>query len=327
MPYTIQDAFLTKSEFQGDYSENIQDFSGTKGIIGLTPQTKSGTATATYTLGASDTYESYISYSYWPNGTDTLNDIINNIGYIFTGNIATFSRTSFTLNTTELAIGSVILPSIPNTQGGSNKVTFSDKKYAILDYTHDTTNGVGYGKVLELGYDKFGNRTITKIYDNSANPHIWNPVIITENVGGVSPVERVGTSTYASGSYTVTPNRTSERWYKYDSTSLENIILNVGRDPGLYGGGPQFGVDDIVLDTDQPAIGSKVVSGRDGGNPGDVSWVVIGAQPEDDGENNHWNLMPTVWKLVTNNRGIPVIDTIYDNSEVPYIWYPTVIRS
>lgn len=167
MPYFIQNAFLTKFQLQSSNYGNIQDFDGTKGIIGLTPEESAGTFTTTYTLGSTSVTIPFSSNA-WPAGTDTnsLEGIKELIGTPDAqGSFGTSG--DITINTTEGAIGTTI-------------TGISSRNYLVISAgVYGGLNGVNI--VWKLNTDTNNILSIIKVYDNSANPTIWNPLIATEN--------------------------------------------------------------------------------------------------------------------------------------------------
>ena len=168
MPYFIQNAFLTKFQLQNSNYENIQDFDGTKGIIGLTPEISAGTFTPTYAVGSTSLSVPFPSAA-WPGGinTSTLTGIISLIGTSDAeGQFG--STASITTNTTSGAIGTIVT-------GLSNT-----SRYLVV--SADVYSGVnGVNTVWKLNNDADNVLSVVKIYDNSANPTIWNPLIATSN--------------------------------------------------------------------------------------------------------------------------------------------------
>ena len=167
MPYFIQNAFLTKFQLQNSNYENIQDFDGNKGIIGLTPEESAGTFTTTYTLGSA-TIEIPNFAPQWPFGTS-----INSIGGIKElvgtpdANGSFGSYVNITINTTEGAIGTTVT--------GINL-----RNYIVVSAgVYGGLNGIN--TVWKLNNDTNDVLSVIKVYDNSANPTIWNPLIATEN--------------------------------------------------------------------------------------------------------------------------------------------------
>ena len=176
MSYFIQNAFLTKFQLQNGNYGNIQDFDGTKGIIGLTPEESAGTFTTTYTLGSTNL--SIIGGStYWPVGTDTstlegIKSIIGTPERVTDFNLE--ASVDITINTTQPAIGTII-------------TGISFVPYLLVSAPRiDGINGVN--TVWKLNQDADNVLSVVKIYDNSANPTIWNPLIATENSGPYIPI-------------------------------------------------------------------------------------------------------------------------------------------
>ena len=168
MPYFIQNAFLTKFQLQNGNYGNIQDFGGTKGIIGLTPEVSAGTFTPTYTLGSTAITIPTFS-GRWPEGTDT-STLEGNIALVGTPDrgVSLATNGSITIDTTEGAIGTIISTPLPWQPYLLVSATFVDNK-----------NGVN--TLWKLNQDADGVLSVVKIYDNSANPTIWNPLIATSN--------------------------------------------------------------------------------------------------------------------------------------------------
>ena len=167
MPYFIQNAFLNKFQLQSSNYGNIQDFDGTKGIIGLTPEESAGTFTTTYTLGSTSVTIPTFS-GRWPIDTDTstLEGIKSIIGTSDRG-VGFATNGDITIDTTEGAIGTTI-------------TGISYRPYLLVsDAFVDNKNGVN--TVWKLNQDADGVLSVVKIYDNSANPTIWNPLIATSN--------------------------------------------------------------------------------------------------------------------------------------------------
>ena len=174
MPYFIQNAFLNKFQLQSSNYGNIQDFDGTKGIIGLTPEVSAGTFTPTYTLGSTAITIPTFS-GRWPEGTDT-STLEGNIALIGTSDrgVSLATNGSITIDTTAGAIGTII-------------TGISYRPYLLVsDAFVDNKNGVN--TVWKLNNDADGVLSVVKIYDNSANPTIWNPLIATENSGPYIPI-------------------------------------------------------------------------------------------------------------------------------------------
>ena len=175
MPYFIQNAFLNKFQLQSSNYGNIQDFDGTKGIIGLTPEESAGTFTTTYTLGSTTINYVPIFANSWPSGTDT-NSIEGIKELIGTSDAqGSFgSLVDITINTTEGAIGTTI-------------TGISSRNYLVISAgVYGGLNGVN--TVWKLNTDTNNILSVIKVYDNSANPTIWNPLIATENGSGYIPI-------------------------------------------------------------------------------------------------------------------------------------------
>lgn len=173
MPYFIQNAFLTKFQLQNSNYGNIQDFDGTKGIIGLTPEISAGTFTPTYTLGSTSITIPGFSAS-WPSGTDTtsLEGIIDLVGTPDAeGSFGT--SVAITIDTTSGAIGTIVTETV------GPYLVVSSGVYSGLN---------GVNTVWKLNNDADNVLSVVKIYDNSANPTIWNPLIATSNSGPYIPV-------------------------------------------------------------------------------------------------------------------------------------------
>ena len=177
MPYFIQNAFLTKFQLQNGNYGNIQDFDGTKGIIGLTPEESAGTFTTTYTLGSTNLAIPGGS-TYWPINTDTstlegIKSIIGTAERVSDFNIE--SSVDININTTQAAIGTIISTPLPW------------QPYLLVSATR--TGGLnGVNTVWKLNQDADNVLSVVKIYDNSANPTIWNPLIATSNSGPYIPI-------------------------------------------------------------------------------------------------------------------------------------------